>query len=336
MIGSTQTEPKALRGTEKVAALLLSLDREVAQRLLKHFDRSELRRVAKITAALGTVPAETLESLKNEFLEKLSGEGAGLIGTISRAEELLIGVAPPEDVSEIIAELHGKSNDLLWTRLSSIPETSLADYLADEHPQMIATIVNRIPTSLAAKLLALLPSDLRNDVMARMLATGPVSDTALRLLEGVLQEDIFASVAPTSSNAKVAAIVNQMEREQVSEILESIGKTQPAAAEELKALLFSFEDIGRLSARARATLLDQVPTEQLIAALRGTDAALRELILPGLSARMRKMVEMELSTGDAPSRKDVVAAQRAIAQTVLRLAEDGIIHLGGDEENTAI
>ncbi len=329
-----QAHAETLSGAEKAAAVLLSLDKEIAQRLLKYFDRSELRQIAKTTSNLGRVSSDALEGLINEFLEQLSNSNSGLTATVARVEELLTGAAPVEDVSEIMAELQGVSNEAVWNRLATVPEASLASYLASEHPQTIAIVAIKIPASLAAKILLLLPGELRNDVLRRMLTTGPVSDIALRMLEKVLEEDVLG--APTSApNIKVAAIVNQMEREQVNEVLESIAGIEPEAADQLKSLLFNFEDIGKLNPRARAVILDQVSTEQLIAALRGVDAALRDVILPGLSARMRRMVELELTSGEGPSRKEILAAQRAIAETVLRLAENGVIDLKADRENDA-
>lgn len=321
---------RPLAGAEKVAAILLALDRDVAQRLLSHFDQIELRRIAKVAANLGTVPAAVMESLIDEMISQLSMEGADLVGTIGQAESLLTGVVPEEQVAEIMCDLLGKSNEHFWQRLSSIPEATLAEYFSKEHPQTVAIVATKVDSGVAARFLALLPSALRNDVMRRMLTSGPISNSALRLLEGALQDDLIGAAASGSNSGaskRVAAIVNQMESSQIEEILQAVSENEPAMAEDLKGLLFTFDDIPSLSPRARAMLLDQVPTDRLTMALRGADTTLRNAILPSLSARMRRMVESELSVGDPPPKREIVKAQRAIAETVLKMSEAGLIDL---------
>jgi flagellar motor switch protein FliG len=324
-------QPRLLNGTEKVAAILLSVDKDVAQRLLKHFDQLELSRIARIAATLGSVPTMLIESLTEELVGQLRGNGADLMGTIGQAEGLLTGVVPPEQVAEIMSELLGKSNGHFWVRLSSMQESALAAYLANEHPQTIAAVASKVEPAQAAKFLALLPANIRNEVMRRMLTSGPISDGALRILEATLQEDLVGAATSASSpvaSAKVAAIVNQMDRDQIDDILQSVSETDPTIADELKGFLFTFEDIPKLSPRARSILMDQVPTDRLILALRGADNALRDAVLPSLSTRMRRMVEAELSSGEPPPRREIIKAQRAISETVLKLAESGLIEIG--------
>jgi len=326
---------RTLSGAEKVAAVLLSLDRDVAQRLLKHFDEVEMRRIAKVAANLGAVPASALEELAEELVGQLSTADAGLMGTLGQAEELLTGVVPPEQVAEIMCDLLGKSNEQFWRRLSTVPEATLSAYLVNEHPQTIAAVASKVEATSAAKFLALLPAGLRNDVMRRMLTSGPMSDAALRLLEATLRDDLLGTSSSASTggaSAKVAAIVNQMDRNDIEDILRSVADDEPALADELRGLLFTFDDLPKLSARSRSILLDQIPTDRLIMALRGADATIRDAVLLSLSTRMRRMVESELAGGDGPPRREIIRAQRAIAETVLRLAEAGAIDLGGSDE----
>jgi flagellar motor switch protein FliG len=172
--------------------------------------------------------------------------------------------------------------------------------------------------------------------MRRMLISKPVGDAVLRVLETALSGDLFASASgPSSSetNVRVAGIINQLDREQIEEILQGISESEPMLAAQLKSLLFSFEDVVNLSQRARAILFDQVPTERVILALRGADAAIRDCVLPCLSNRTRRMVEAELASNASPPKRDIVAAQRQIAETVLRLADQGLIEISPSEEN---
>jgi flagellar motor switch protein FliG len=171
-----------------------------------------------------------------------------------------------------------------------------------------------------------------------MLTSRRASDAALRILETTLNEDLMlsASAVVGGVNTRIASIINQMERDHMDDVLQSISESEPTLAEKLKSLLFTFEDIPKLGFRARTVLLDQVPAERLILALRGTDATFRDAVLPILSARTRRMVEAELAAGDMPQRKDILRAQRAIADMVLALAEQGTIEILGDEKKGAV
>lgn len=321
---------RTLNGPEKVAALLLSVDKDVAQRVLKHFDRNELRQITKFAAGLGAVPASTIEPLIENFMSQLESGGSDLRGTAGEAEKLLAGVIPPDQIAEIMSDVLGSSNSAVWDRVGAAPEAAFIEYLAMEHPQTAALTLSRIDPTRAAKTLSVLPPDFRDDVMRRMLSSKPVTDEALRLVETTLQEDLLQNSAATASaakNAKLAAIINKMEREHAEGVLRSLSERRPRDAEALKGMLFNFEDITKLNVRARMILFDAIPADRVILALRGAEVDVRDFVLAALSARTRRMVEAELSSGGSPPRRDIMEARRIIADTVLRLAEQGKIDL---------
>lgn len=332
-----QDPARSLGGAEKVAAVLLALDREASSRVLKHFDHRELKQIARVAARLGAVPSTTLEEICNGLVEEISNGQPDLQGGEAVAEDLLASALPDEQVADIMSDVRGRSNKFLWRRVGALSDKILADYLALEHPQTVAIVMARVEPAFAARVLALLPGPLRGDAMRRILVSKPVSEHVLHLVEEALQEDLFATAtAPSATevSAKVAGIVNQLDREQINEIIEGIAKSEPVLAEQLKSLIFSFEDIVGLSQRSRMLLFDQAPTERVILALRGSDEAMREAVLPCLSARTRRMVEAELAAPADPPRKDVLTAQREIAGIVLRLAEQGLIDLAAEKAGT--
>jgi flagellar motor switch protein FliG len=327
---------RLLDGAEKVAAVLLALDRETSSRILKHFDMRELREIARTAARLGAVPAAILEDLCHVLIDEIADGDIDLVGNAAQAEELLSGVLPDESVADIMCALRGASNQFFWRRVAALPERTLADYLEKQHPQVIAVVVAKLDPASAARTLAQLSGSARARAMRRMLISKPLADAVLRALEDALQDDLFSAVgAPSSSevSVRVAGIMNQLEREQIDETLAGIGESEPALAAQLKALLFSFEDIVKLGQRARMIVFDQAPTDRVILALRGSDGAIRDVVLPCLSARTRRMVEAELAAPAEPPRREILAAQREIASLVLRLADQGLIELSGEESS---
>lgn len=332
----TNDHARPLNGPERVAALLLSVDKYVAQRVLKHFDQNELRQITKFAAGLGSVPASTIEPLIEDFMNQLANGGSELRGTAGEAEQLLIGVLPPDQVAEIMSDVLGSPNGMIWERVSNVPDAVFSAYVAKEHPQTAALILSKVNPACAAKALGSYSEEFRNAMMRRMLALRAVSDEALRLVEATLQDDLLLNsehAASAAKNAKLAAIINKMERDQAEGVLRSLSERRPEQAEALKGLLFTFEDVVKLNTRARMILFDLVPADRVVLALRGADSELREFVLSALSSRVRRMVESELASGAAPPRRDILQARRAIADTVLKLAEQGKIDLSAPPED---
>jgi flagellar motor switch protein FliG len=320
---------RPLSGPEKVAALLLAMGKPAAGRLLKHFDAAELKQIMRCAADLRPVPALALESLVEEFAGEFSN-GVDLLGTAQEAEQLLTGVLAPEQIAELMADILGNSNKSTWERISAVPDGAIAEYLGTEHPQTGALILSKVTSACAAKVIALLPRDLRNDVLRRMLTLKPATDASLRILEGKLHDDLLnkaARKAGAATTARMAEIINKMNPKQMDDVLQSLGEARPKETEALKSLLFSFDDIVRLPPKARMILFDKIPTERVVLALQGTDSEFRDFVLSSLASRARRLVENELSSGTTASQRDILAARRVICDLVLSMAERGEIEI---------
>lgn len=325
---------RTLRGPDKAAALLLCMGRPLAARLLKQFDTDELKRITRSIAELGTVPVPTLEALVEEFASQFV-TGVDLLGSPGEVEQMLDGVLPPEQIADVMSDVTGNSNHAMWDRLSSVPESVFAGYLAKEHPQTAAFIVSKISPGSAAKVIGQLPRDLRNEIMRRMLSIAPVTESAVRIIQSQLQEDLLSNVSRqvgSDQNARMADIINKMERDQMEDVMQSLTAVRPKAAEVLRKLMFTFDDIVKLQPKARSVLFDKIPTELVVLALKGTDSAFRDSILASLATRARRIVDSELASGGPALQRDVLKARRTIADTALELASGGEIELNSSED----
>jgi flagellar motor switch protein FliG len=335
---SGTTEPRTLDGPSKVAALLLAMGKPLAGRLLKHFDQDELREITRSVAELGVVSMPVIEETIEEFAGNFI-KGAGLMISPTDAEHLLSGLLPPEEISDIMSDVTGNSNQSIWQRLSGVSETLFGGYLVREHPQTGAAILSKVTPVCAAKVMGQLPREFRNEIMRRMVGIALVSEPAMRIIESTLQEDLLVNMARnnrTAHNGRMADIINKMEREQMEDVLQSLAEARPKVAEVLRGLLFTFDDIIKLPAKSRLALFDQIPTERVVLALKGTDAGFRNAILSTLSSRARRIVESELANGGPAPHREVVKARRMIADLALEMAERGELELNSEEDNEDI
>lgn len=327
-------EPEKLSGPKKVAALLLSMDRHVATRLLKHFDEDDIKLIAQTATDLGAVSKTTLDELIEEFAMSLR-TGGDLLASADEVEALLSGVVPPEQIAEIMSQVRSKSLQSIWIKLGEVPESNTSQYLAKEHPQVSALVLSRTPPAYAAAALKMLAPPLRNEIMRRMLALKMVLETPVKLLEGALKEELLYRSAKNSGptiHARLADIINKMDRKQMDEILSDLDQHRPKEAEVVRSLLFTFDDILKLNKPSLVTLFDSVPADRVIVALQGTEANMREVVLDAVPGRARRMIEQELATGRKMQNKEVQKARRAIADAAMEMIEKGIIEIAGAEE----
>ena len=327
--------PRVLHGADRVAALLLAMGKPAASRLLKHFDSAELKEIARAASGLGTIPAPELEAIIEEFAEQFAA-GMSLLGTAQEVEKLLTGILPTEQISEVMADVLNQKaiTSTVWERSSEAQEQALVDFLVNEHPQTAALILSKLRPASAAKAIAQMPEGLRHNLIRRMAALKPVSASAMRLLESSMHDallTVLSKSAANDTNVRIADILNRMEREIIDGILTNIEEARPDTAKALKRLLFRFEDISRLTPKARMTVFDEVPAEQVVLALRGTEAEFKELVLSSMASRARRMVENELQSTDEPDPRAVGDARRSIANRIMELGAKGEIDINFSE-----
>ncbi|MDZ4792429.1 MAG: FliG C-terminal domain-containing protein [Hyphomicrobiales bacterium] len=324
----------ALKGLDKVAAIFLALGKPAADKLLRHFDQEEITEIARSASKLGVIPKVVMDGLITEFIESLVTDG-DLQGTAVEVERLLSGIMSADEVAQIMFEIRGQSAQTVWPNLSQIADPALAQYLTKEHPQVAAFILSKASPACAAGVLEILPRDFRNELMRRMLSVKPVTDAAVNLLESSITTDLLLKMARKSGpdiHARVADIINKMKREHMDDVFNSLSITRPKEAEKVKDLLFTFDDIIKLTPAGRAKLLNEVPADRLIIALKGADAGLTQNIIAAVGARSGRMIEQELQSGVETPLREVLKARRAIADLALDMADRGLIELKPDEE----
>lgn len=326
--------PGSIDGTRKVAALLLAMGKPMADRVLKYFSETEMRHVVEMAVNLDAVPRLAIEKLVEEVAAAIE-LGADIRGSPNEAEQLLAGLVPPEQLASIMSSLRPDNQHSVWPRLAEMPEPTVSQYLAKEHPQVAAAILSKAGSAMAAAVLRQLPGPARTEVVRRVLAMRPVTQAAQALLEQGIQDELLVKVSKDTGppvHARVADIINKMERQQMDEVLSDLEQRRPKDAKLVKGLLFTFDDIARLTPPNRVKLFDGVPAERTILALQGATPVMRELVLSSVSSRSRRMIEQEVASGANTPPREIMKARRAIADLALELAERGQIEIAQQDD----
>jgi len=317
-----------LSGPEKVGVLLLALGKSKAANLLKRLDPDELRVLTRSSSRLRPVSSEEVEDLIEEFAESFTG-GLSFSGTGEEVKSLLADVMSKDEIAQYMRDQPSEAQPV-WEKLAPLRDNVLQPLVLKEHPQTIAVVLSRLDSNVGARLMRSVDPEFRHSLLRRMLGLKGVSDAAMAAIESGLREDLLATIlaAPNPETRKtIAGILNKLDGTQANEILKSIAVTRPEDANELKSMLFSFEDIANLKPRARALILEKVPTEQMVVALNGAEPYLQEAVLSTLTARVRRMVEAELEAAPPGRTRDIEEARRAIVTIVLNLMARGEITL---------
>jgi flagellar motor switch protein FliG len=265
-----------------------------------------------------------LNALVEEFAHGFSS-GVNFSATATEIKDLLTGVLNEEELAQAVSD-GPQSVDDVWEKVSKIKLDALRAFLVSEHPQTVAFILSRLEPETAAKAISSFPAEVRAGLLCRMLGIRKVANDALHVVEVTLRERLV-STGSGASYTGIADILNRLDKAQSDAVIKSLAEVRPDDAKALKNLLFTFEEIVSLAPQARTLVLDQVPIERLVLALRGTDAAFQGDILSALASRSRRMVEAELQGANSASPREIAEARRAIVDVVLKMAAKGEIEL---------
>lgn len=327
---------RSLTGAQKAAILMLALGEEQSARLIGLMQEDEIKEISAAAARLGTVPADLVEDLCGEFTETLGSSGT-LIGSYDAVEKLLGKTLARERVGQIMEEIRGPVGRTVWDKLGNVDEAVLASYLKNEYPQTVAVVLSRIRAEHAARVLALLPEPLAIEVVLRMLRMENVQKDVLEGVEHTLHAEFMTNLARSTRrdpHEAMAEIFNKLDRQSETRILNALDERQHDSAERVKALMFTFDDMQRLTPRALQAVLRAAPRERIPLALKGASEAVRNLFFKNLSERAGAILREEIETLGPVRLRDVDDAQAAIVATAKELAEQGEIELGSgsDEE----
>jgi flagellar motor switch protein FliG len=273
-----------------------------------------------------------LDRLVEEFVTDFSA-GADLLGDAGQAQSLLADALPPEQIADILGFAPREPGPPdVWQSLGQAPDSAIIALLMAERAATATYILSRLDPAVATKLVATLPRDRRNAALCGLVAPLDVTALAAQLIEDAVEATLKqapASAAEAEGRSRLASIINSLDTEEAQDAMRALEQVRPKDAAIVKTMLFSFNDLPRLSERARALLFDRASIDIVVMALRGTAADFRDTVLSSMPSRGRRLVEGELNSGAFAAPQDVAKARKAIADIVLGMAARNEIELGG-------
>ena len=322
-------------GINKSAILLMTLGANEAAEVMKYLEPKEVQKISAAMVTLRNLSRDQIVDVFDEF-HQLAGEKTTIgMDSGDYIRDMLTQALGDDKAAGLLDRILHNSDTSGIESLKWMDPASVAELIANEHPQIIATIMVHLEPDQAAGILALLAERVRNDVMLRIATLDSVQPTALQELNDVLTKLLAGNAVGKKSirgGIKTAAeILNYMGNQEA--ILESVRTHDAELAQKMMDEMFVFEDLLEIEDRGIQLVLREVQSESLIVALKGASEELREKIFKNMSQRAAEMLREDLESKGPVKLSDVEAEQKEILKVVRRLADEGQVVIGGKGED---
>ena len=313
----------------KAAIVLVSLPEEEAGMLMRKFDPPQLEQVCVEIACLNRVTTNEQETVVQEFADSHC-VGGGKSGGLEIAKNLVKKALGPR-APAAIENLQQSIEDLPFGFLRHVDSQNVLATIIDEHPQTIALILSYLSPAFAAKVMAGLSPDCQIAVVRRMATMGQTSSEVIREVELGLKKRMSSVVHQSFETPggveSVAKLLNDSDRDTERTLLEKLESDDPELVQQIRRLMFVFEDIARLDNKDIQAILKNVENLQCSYALKGASDELKNCILSNMSQRASDMLREEMETLGAVKLSTVEVRQQEIVAIARHLEEEGKIEI---------
>jgi flagellar motor switch protein FliG len=315
----------------------LSLDKALAAEVMSQLRKEEVEALTMEIARLDDVTKEEQDGAIEEFYNQGVARVHIERGGMDYAHDLLEQSLGKDKASAILDNVKQSLSSVPFGFLHKAGPENLLTFVVEEHPQTIALILSHLPSALAAQVLSGLPSTKQLEVVRRVATMEQTSPEVIRdvekSLEGRMTTTFNQQLEKAGGVSAVAQMLNVTDRMTNKSILESLEQESPELVDQIRRLMFVFDDLMKLDDKSIQALLKEVENAQWALALKGASEELRTKIMGNLSQRAAAMLLEEIQYLGPVRVSDVEAAQQAIVDTVRRLEDSGeIVVSAGDAE----
>lgn len=332
-------EEKKYSGPEKAAIFLMSLGEEGASKILAEMQEREIQSIGNYMSAMGDVELSTVDEVSREFYNNMATGVGGLgISGLDFLKTTLMRALDPAKATEILNNITTPGEDLgggLDTVRMLDPKV-VANFLSNEHPQTAAIVLAHLDTGMAATTLREMPEESRMEIVYRLATLERVSPQVLRDLDEALQFEFRTSGAVSGSKMggveSAAEIMGNIDRATETSILTAMDEVDPDLANDIRNLLFTYEDILKIDDHGVQMILKEISQEDLLISLKTASDELKGKIFSNMSERASSMLKEDLEALGLTKITEVERSQQKIVSIVKRLEEEGRVVVGGGGE----
>lgn len=322
-----------LSGAQRAAIFLLGVGEEAATEVMRHMSAKEVQQVGEAMATIAKLTNNQVESVLADFhLESAEINPLGLDAPdfTRRVMTSALGQDKAQNILSQVLEKPEEHNGV--EALQWMAPKAIAEVLEEEHPQIAATVMTQLYDEQAAKVLELLPEEMRKDVILRIARMEELDPRAMEELDRVLESQLgkLQRTPPRKVMGpdNLAAILNATGSDLEQEMLEALTSVDQELSDDVKEKMFIFDNLMQLDDKGFQRLVREVPNENMLKALKGVDDILAERFFNNMSERASEILREDMEASGPLKLSDVEAAQKEIVRTAKRLADEGELMIG--------
>ena len=322
----------------RVAAVIVALGASEASEVYKHLREDEIEQISIEVARLDSMTAKEMQEVVDDFYglcvtQKVISEGGVLY-----ARDVLEKAFGSQLANTYMERISKSMQTRAFEFVRKANSKNLMMMLQHEHPQTIAFVLSYAKADQASSIISELKKSKQLDVIRRIATLDSVSPEIVSIVEKVLEKRFSAVVSVDMTEIGginyVADIMNHTDRTTEKYIFDELGKSDPILSENIRKLMFVFEDIVNLDDMAIQRVLRDVETQDLAVAIKGSSEEVKQILLNNVSARAREGILEDIQYLRNVRMKDVEGAQQKIVNVIRMLEETGeiVISRGGEED----
>ncbi len=324
---------------EKAAVLLLSLGEEKAAEVMKNLRPSEIRRIGKHMSRITDIEADTLKNVAKEFCVIAREKGESILVGDDASRKIVQKALGDKEAQDILADLESgrMTHNPILEKLRDFDPKMIMDFTRMEHPQTIALILAHLKPEQSAEVLENFSVEMQREIARRMATLQSVPNEFIEEISKTLEKEIVVGkIADQKIGGikTIAEILNCMNRSSEMAVMNGLEEADPELATQIRALMFTFDDVLKLDDRSLQELLREISSEDLAKALKVVDDGMRQKFYRNMSKRGAEMLKEELEMMPPVRLSEVETSQRNVLETVKKLEAEGRIFMlrGSDED----
>jgi len=323
----------ALSGPQKAAILLLALGKQYTATIFKRLEREEITVISKAMVSMDMISKEMAQAVLKEFNETMILQKDLLVAGPQQVKKIITENLDADTAKYVLDSLDLNLGRTPFKELTNVSPKILAQILRNEHPQTLALIAGHLPPDNGAELLQNIAPGVRAEVMMRLAKLEAVPEDMLMEVDKVLQSQLIAIGGKEGKRVggiqAVAEILNAVDHSTEEEIFTEIEEESSSLADDIRQLMFVFEDISALDDRGIREVLKEISNEELGLSLKTASAELQNKFFGNMSERAATMIKEDLEIMGPVRLSDVESAQQSIVKAVRRLEAEGRIVIAG-------
>ena len=328
-----------LSGLHKAALLMNVLGPQCSKKIFGQLKDNDIKRLLGVMGAVEKAPVTMVKRVLEDFFFELSEEEALIFGT-SKGKNFILETLGEERAKNILGNVGLQDGAKTLEALELVDTRTLSSFLVNEHPQTIALIVAHLDPIRKSDTIKRLPDAIQAEVVMRLANIDFISPELIAQLDEVLKAEL-ATVGTIDSTSlggvePVAEMLNTLDKTTETNIMARVEEKDPELAEEIKKLMFVFEDLIALDDRGMQSLLKEVPNDKLLVALKTSPEEIKQKIFKNMSTRASQLLQEDLANLGPQRLSDVEAAQSEIVNIAKRLENEGKIQINRGSGDTFV